>query len=421
MPCAPPVSKGRVSMRSLPGRRRTVGCRSKKYAKSICVRPRCVPSFPRTMLPIRYCSSPRMPRERFPASRYPSTATQKGFPTGSTDASRTRSRHMRATWFESFGSARDVLQVGEKDEPEVGAGEVLVRIATSGINPSDVKKRAGSFPNLLDLGYVIPNSDGAGVIEAVGNGVDESRIGERVWIYQAQYGRRFGTAAEYVAIDENRAPRLPDNASFEVGACMGIPAMTAHRCVFADGDVTGQTILVTGGAGRVGHYAIQWASQAGATVIASASNDEDKAACMEAGAAHVVSHRDDDFANQVLAATGGALVDRIVDVEFGANLATSIAVLRIGGTIATYSSTQVTEPKLPFLKMMYKDITLHFVIVYAMPEEAKQKAIADINDALSAGNLQHRIAHTLSLAEIAKGNELNEQGTIRGAVVITID
>mgnify|MGYP001820676219 CR=1 FL=1 len=328
---------------------------------------------------------------------------------------------MRAAWFETFGSAQDVLQVGEKETPKAGSGEVLVRMATSGVNPSDVKKRAGAFPNLLDLGYVIPNSDGAGVIEAVGEDVDQDRIGERVWIYQAQYGRRFGSAAEYVAIDENRAPRLPDNASFEVGACMGIPAMTAHRCVFADGEVAGQKILVTGGAGRVGHYAIQWASQAGATVIASASNDEDKAACMEAGAAHVVNHRDDDFADQVLAATGGALVDRIVDVEFGANLAASMVVLRIGGTIATYSSTQVTEPKLPFLQMMYKDITLRFVIVYAMPEEAKEHAIADINEALSTNKLQHRIAHTLPLEEIAKGNELIEQGTIRGAVVLTID
>ena len=328
---------------------------------------------------------------------------------------------MRAAWFESFGSAQDVLKVSEKDAPEVGSGEVLVRMATSGINPSDVKKRAGSFPSLVDLGYVIPNSDGAGVIEAVGEGVDEGRVGERVWIYQAQYGRRFGTAAEYVTIDESRAPMLPDNASFEVGACMGIPAMTAHRCVFADGDVAGQTILVTGGAGRVGHYAIQWASQAGATVIASASNDEDKATCVAAGAAHVVNHRDEDFVDQILVANEGSPVDRIVDVEFGANLAASIAVLRIGGIIATYSSTQVTEPKLPFFEMMYKDITLHFVIVYAMPEEAKQHAIADINEALSADKLQHRIAHTLPLAEIAKGNELIEQGTIRGAVVLTID
>ena len=142
---------------------------------------------------------------------------------------------------------------------------------------------------------------------------------------------------------------------------------------------------------------------------------------MEAGAAHVVNHRGDDFADQVLAATGGALVDRIVDVEFGANLATSIVVLRIGGTIATYSSTQVTQPKLPFLEMMYKDITLRFVIVYAMPEAAKEHAIGDINEALSANALEHRIAHTLPLEEIAKGNELIEQGTIRGAVVLTID
>lgn len=328
---------------------------------------------------------------------------------------------MRAAWFESFGSAQDVLQFGERDTPTPGPGEVLIRIATSGVNPSDVKKRAGSFPNLLDGGFVIPNSDGAGVIEGVGDGVDASRIGERVWIYQAQYGRRFGTAAEYVAIDAVRAPKLPDNASFEIGACLGIPVMTAHRCVFADGDVVGQTILVTGGAGRVGHYAVQWASQAGATVIATASNDDDKAVCAAAGAAHVVNHRGDDVVGAVLDATGGELVDRIVDVEFGANLATSVEVLRIGGTIATYSSTQVTEPKLPFLKLMYKDVTIRLVIVYAMPESAKEHAIADIESALAADKLQHRIAHTLPLDDIAKSNELVEQGSIRGAVVLTID
>ena len=328
---------------------------------------------------------------------------------------------MRAAWFESFGSAQDVLQLGEQATPTAGPGEVLVRVATSGVNPSDVKKRAGSFPSLLDGGFVIPNSDGAGVIESVGEGVSESRIGERVWIYQAQYGRRFGTAAEFVAIDSGRAPGLSDNASFEVGACLGIPVMTAHRCVFADGDVAGQTILVTGGAGRVGHYAVQWASQAGATVIATASNDEDKAVCMAAGAAHVVNHRSDDVVGAIKEATSGELVDRIVDVEFGANLATSIEVLRIGGTIATYSSTQVTEPKLPFFQMMYKDVTVRLVIVYAMPEPAKEHAIADIEKALSADALQHRIAHTLPLDDIARSNELVEQGSIRGAVVLTID
>ena len=159
---------------------------------------------------------------------------------------------MHAAWYEEFGAARDVLQLGDRETPKPGHGEVLVRLCASGVNPSDVKKRAGSFPNLLDDGYVIPNSDGAGVVEAVGDGVDASRAGDRVWVYQAQYGRRFGTAAEYVAVADTLAPALPDNTGFDVGACLGIPVMTAHRAVFAAGDVDGQTIVVTGGAGRVG-------------------------------------------------------------------------------------------------------------------------------------------------------------------------
>ena len=328
---------------------------------------------------------------------------------------------MRAAWFDEFGAAQDVLHIGDRDTPVAGQGEVLVRISTSGVNPSDVKKRAGSFPNLLDDGFVIPNSDGAGVIEAVGDGVNSARVGERVWIYQAQYGRRFGTAAEYVAIDSCRAPRLPDEASFEIGACLGIPAMTAHRCVFADGDVAEKTVLVTGGAGRVGHYAVQWASRAGATVIATASNDEDKAVCEAAGAQHVVNHRSNDVAGAILEAANGSPVDRIVDVEFGGNLPTSIEVLRIGGTIATYASTKVPEPTLPFFQMMYKDITVRMVIVYAMPEAAKEHAIDDIHAALTANALQHRVAHTYTLDEIARSNEAVEQGGIRGAVVLTLD
>ncbi len=328
---------------------------------------------------------------------------------------------MRAAWFEIFGSAKDVLQLGEIDTPVAGPGEVLVRVHTSGVNPSDVKKRAGSSPNLLDGGPVIPNSDGAGIIEAVGDGVDASRVGERVWLYQAQFARRLGTAAEYVAIDSSRAPKLPDNVSFEVGACLGIPAMTSHRAVFADGDVDGQTILVTGGAGRVGYYAIQWASQAGATVIATASNDADRTACLDAGAHHVVNHRGDNVVAEIFAASGGESVDRVVDVEFGVNLPISVEVLKVSGVIATYSSTQDPEPKLPFLKMMYKDVTVRMIIVYAMPEAAKKQAIEDIDEALSNDALQHRIAETIPLAEIARSNELIEQGSIRGAVVLTIE
>jgi NADPH2:quinone reductase len=327
---------------------------------------------------------------------------------------------MRAAWFDAFGPAKDVLTVGEFDKPPVGPGEVLVRLHTSGVNPSDVKKRAGSFPDLLNDGPVIPNSDGAGVIEAVGTGIAANRVGERVWVYQAQFGRRFGTAAEYLAIDNTRAPRLSDNASFDVGACLGIPVMTAHRCVFADGDVDGRTILVTGGAGRVGYYAIQWASQAGAKVIATASNDDDRETCIDAGAKDVVNHRGEKFAESILDATGGELVDRVIDVEFGANLATSLGVIRVGGTIATYSSTVDPEPRLPFFQMMYKDLAVRFVIVYAMPESAKQLAIADIGNALDNHRLKHRIAEQLPLDEIARGNELVEKGKIRGCVVLTI-
>jgi len=327
---------------------------------------------------------------------------------------------MQAAWFEEFGSANAVLKTGEFETPVAKDGEVLVRLYTSGVNPSDVKKRAGAYPDLLDDGPVIPNSDGAGVIEAVGNGVPAERVGERVWVYQAQFERRLGTAAQYVAIDSARAPRLPDNAGFDVGACLGIPVMTAHRCVFADGNVEGQTVLVTGGAGRVGHYAVQWASLAGATVIATASNETDAVACISAGASKVVNHRGDNFAAAILDATGGKPVDRIVDVDFGANLETSLAVVRTGGIVATYSSMQEPQPTLPFYRMMFMDLTVRFVLVYAMPESAKQFAMDDIERSLVANSLQHRIARTFPLDEIDRSNELIEEGVVRGTVVLHI-
>jgi len=329
--------------------------------------------------------------------------------------------NMRAAWFESFGPARNVIQVGERPRPAPVKGEVLVRLKTSGVNPSDVKKRAGSFPNLLADGYVIPNSDGAGVIEAVGAGIARERVGERVWVYQAQYGRRFGTAAEYVALDACRAVRLPDNASFEIGACLGIPVMTAHRCVFADGPVDGRVLLITGGAGRVGYYGIQWAKSAGATVIASASSSADEQACRTVGADYVVNHRESGWGKRVKELNSGLPVDRVIDVEFGANLPEVLDCIRIGGTIASYSSMQVTEPKLPFFRMMYLDLTVRLVIVYAMPEPAKQQAIEDITHFLAGEKLQHRIPHVVSLCELARANEVVEQGRVGGCVVVDVE
>jgi NADPH2:quinone reductase len=267
---------------------------------------------------------------------------------------------------------------------------------------------------------VIPNSDGAGTIVAVGEGVAESRIGEPVFVYQGQYGRQLGTTAEYIAIDSKRAPVLPENIDPAIGACIGIPIMTAHRCVFADGDVKDQTLLITGGAGRVGYYAIQWAKNAGAKVIATASNEADKSLCLALGADAVINHRESDWGNQVLTATQGQKVDRVVDVEFGANLSEVLKCIRIGGTIATYSSTQVATPQLPFRDMMFMDLTVRMVIVYAMPEDAKEAAIKDTFVALEAGWMQHRIAHRVPMSEPAKAHELIEQGGFGGCVVIEI-
>jgi len=327
---------------------------------------------------------------------------------------------MRAAWFNTFGEAKQVIRIGDQPDPKVMVGEVLVKLSTTGINPSDVKKRAGAFSNLLDQGLVIPHSDGAGEIVAVGAGVSKNRIGERVWIYQAQYERRFGTAASLISIDARRAVILPQETSLEIGACLGIPAMTAHRCVFSDGVVDAQHILITGGAGRVGGYAIQWAKLAGAKVISTASNEQDKKVCEDLGADIVINHRDENWDMDLLDATKGTKIDRVVDVEFGRNLPKLLNVLKVGATIATYSSTQIPEPKIPFLRMMYMDLSIRLVIVYAMPENAKSDAVRDITAALEKDQLSHRIAHILPLDSIAHGHELIESGNTRGCVVVNI-
>ncbi len=328
---------------------------------------------------------------------------------------------MKAAWIEEFGDASQVIKIGKLNKPTPLAGEVLVRLKSSCVNPSDVKKRAGSFDNILDSGFIIPHSDGAGIIEAVGIGVDNRRVGERVFVYQAQHGRNLGTAAQYICVNEKRAPVLPHSASFQVGACIGIPIMTAHRCVFADGGVAGQTILVTGGAGRVGHYAIQWAKYAGAQVIATASNARDEQACLNAGAQYVVNHRHHDWGEKVVALNGGEKVQRVIDVEFGANLPQVLQCIDTGGTIATYSSSQLGEPKLPFRDMMFKGLTIRMILVYAMPEVAKQQAIKDTQKLLQDHVLQHRIAAKMSIENIAHAHHLVEAGEVRGCVVLDIE
>ena len=327
---------------------------------------------------------------------------------------------MKAAFYDRNGAAEDVLQVGELPKPAPTAGEVLVRVHASGVNPSDVKSRAGLRAKMA-WPRVVPQSDGAGVIEAVGEGVDPGRVGERVWIWNGQWQRPLGTAAEYIAVPNIQAPHLPDNTPFEAGACLGIPAMTAHRCVFADGPVAGQKILVTGGAGAVGHYAIQLARWGGAKVIATVSGADKAAHAKAAGADRVVNYKSEDVAAAVKDFAQGAGVDRIVEVEFGGNLATSLACLKTNGVIATYASSAVMEPKLPFYPLMFQGVTLHMVLVYILPEAARRQSIQDINHALAQGALVHAIAGTYPLGRIAAAHKAVESGAMIGNVVIAVE
>jgi len=328
---------------------------------------------------------------------------------------------MQAVWYNKFGSAENVLEVGEYQTPEPAQGEVKVRIHASGVNPSDTKKRLGANPALLNNGPVIPNSDGSGEIVALGEGVNNRNIGERVWIYNAQFGRQEGTSAQYVCFPSSQAVWMPDNASYEIGAMMGIPAMTAHRCVCADGSVDGQILLVTGGAGRVGYYATQWAKYFGATVIATGSSSKSVEHCKQAGADFVVGHPSNKTAAEILEFTSGRKVDRIVDGDFGVNLPSVLDVLKTNGVIATYSSMTNMNPVIPFVRMMFMDITIRMVLVYAMPGEAKQQAIEDITDMLTGGNFDHRVAATFPLEQSAKAHNEIERGDNYGSVIITIN
>jgi len=325
---------------------------------------------------------------------------------------------MKAAWYNSFGSAEEVLNIGEFDTPEPGAGEVKIRVYASGVNPSDTKKRLGANPALLDDGPVIPNSDGAGEIISVGEGVSSSRVGERVWVYNAQYGRQFGTSAEFVCLPSEYAITLPDSADYSTGAMMGIPAMTAHRCVFSDGAVDGQTLLITGGAGRVGYYAIEWAKQNGSTVIATASSEDSREQCVQAGADLVIGHPSDETVREIMEYTNGKKIDRVIEGDFGANLLPVLDILKTSGIIATYSSMTDMNPSIPFIRMMFMDITIRMVLVYAMPDQAKEHAAKDITAMLSQGSFTNRVASEFSLDNISDAHKMIESGKAYGSVII---
>lgn len=324
---------------------------------------------------------------------------------------------MRAAWYEKNGPAAEVLRVGEMPIPEPGPGEVRVRIVTSGLNPTDVKARAGSRP--MGFPRVVPHQDGAGVIDTVGRGVPASRVGERVWLYIAQWQRAWGTAAEMTVVPARLAVTLPANTTFAEGACLGIPAVTAHRCVFADGPVAGQTVLVTGGAGAVGNYAVQLAKWAGATVIATVSSPEKAAVAAAAGADHTVNYRTGDPAAEILRLTGGG-VDRIVDVDFGGNLVVSARVIKANGIIASYASMAEPEPRLPFYTLMGKNVAVRPVLIYTMPERAKDEAARDVVHLAETGRLLHVIGARFPLARIVEAHEAQEGGRVTGNIIVDV-
>jgi NADPH2:quinone reductase len=321
---------------------------------------------------------------------------------------------VRAASYDRHGPAAEVLTVREVDRPAPGAGEVLVKVALSAVNPTDWKSRSGATPRPID-GFQIPHHDGAGVIEAVGDGVDPARVGQRVWLWLAAAGRRWGTAAEWTCVPQDQAVPLPDGASLELGASLGVPAMTAHWCLFADGPVSGKTVLVAGGAGAVGHYAIELAVRAGAHVVATVSGPEKAELARKAGAAHVVNYRDPGAADQIRAAVGQ--VDRIIELALGANLALDLAVIKPRSMIVTYAA-EPADPVLPVRAFMTANVTMRFVLLYGVPRPALRRAADDITAALADGALTELPVHRFGLADIVAAQEAAEAGPL-GKVLVT--
>ena len=324
---------------------------------------------------------------------------------------------MKASWYEQTGPAREVLRIGELEPPIAKRGEVRVRVQWAGVNPSDVKRRAGWNNQRMAFPLVVPQMDGSGQIDQVGEGVDPSRIGERVWMHSTGWERAYGTAAEFAVTPEHRAIKLPQNVDFRLGASLGVPALTAHRAVFGCGPVKGKTVLVTGGAGAVGFYAIQLARWGGAKVLATASEAKRQEAS-RAGAEFVIDYRGEDVAAKVLELTVGQGVDHVVDVDFGANLPATVKLLKAHGSIATYASMAQPSPTIPFYEMMFRNLRLLWVFVYELPQAVLIDAGEEINRWL-AGAVQLPQFHEFPLDRIVEAHEAVEDGC-QGKVLVRV-
>jgi NADPH2:quinone reductase len=325
---------------------------------------------------------------------------------------------MRAAFYELNGYAREVLKIGEVDTPQPGPGEVRVKLVASGVNPSDVKARAGSTRKIA-YPQVIPHSDGAGEIDMVGEGVPAARLGERVWLWNAQWLRAFGTCAEYIALPSEQAVRLPANVGFDVGACLGIPAMTAFHAVAVARAAPGMTLLIAGGAGAVGHYAVQFAKAAGASVIATVSSPEKAKAALAAGADHTIDYKRDSVGEQAMAITGKKGVDGIIELDIAANANLIPQVLRPRGTVVVYG-TGAMEAEVPLFFLLRNAIALKFIYVYELDAAERTAALTGIERALATGKLITDIGAVFPLAETAAAHEAVEQGKVLGNVVVKI-
>ena len=326
---------------------------------------------------------------------------------------------MKAVWYESIGEAEQVLNYGDLEDPQINDGEVLVKLKTSGVNPSDVKIRAGARGE-LQFPRIIPHSDGGGIIVKVGEEVSEDRIGERVWIWNGAFGRAFGTCSELIVLPSSQAVTMPDDVSFETAACLGIPASTAYYGIFADGPVKDQTILITGGAGAVGYLGIQLAKWSGAHVISTVSGDDKATVAETAGADLVVNYKTDDVIKAVNDFTKGHGVDRILEVEFGGNLSVSEHVIKNNGVIAAYGSVTEANPSVPFYNLMFKSVKLNTYLIYIVADSDRANINQGINAALSDNALTPIIAKSFQLSETVNAHQSVEEGSVIGNVVITI-
>jgi NADPH2:quinone reductase len=324
---------------------------------------------------------------------------------------------MRAVWYDRQGPANEVLVTGVLPTPEPGVGQMRVRLEASGVNPSDTYRRRSAVA--AEYPRVIPNSDGAGMVDKVGDGVPERWVGKRVWLYNGQRnGRWMGTAAEYIALDADLVTELPDHVSFAEGATLGIPCMTAHGCVFSAGPVQGKRVLVTGGAGAVGHYAVQLAAWAGAEVIATVSSDDKARRALAGGATYVVNYRTEDVPARVAEITGGAGVDHVVDVDLGGNLAATLGSVRDNGSIAYYASNGALEPTVNLRALMGRNLTVRGFSLPTSPHATRKRAQMDIAAFVRTPGRSLSVAGAFPLYETAAAHVSVEAGGKVGTVVV---